>query len=105
MTIDNLVAEHTQRALINITSGELGITVDEINEKLGAYLRYATTWKAIVLIDEADVFIGTRSAGASLEHNGLVAGLLPKAHPRSRRLPLGLTSLQYSSVTSNTSTA
>jgi hypothetical protein len=72
-----VVAEHTKRALIVITSGELGTDVAEINNNLRTFLQYAATWKAVVLIDEADVFLEARQEGATnrMEQNGLVAGL------------------------------
>ncbi|RPA81869.1 hypothetical protein BJ508DRAFT_208731, partial [Ascobolus immersus RN42] len=70
------VAEHTKRALIVVSSGELGCDVHEINKNLQSFLQYAATWKAVVLIDEADVFLEKRiSTGANrLEQNSLVAG-------------------------------
>ncbi|KAF8245721.1 P-loop containing nucleoside triphosphate hydrolase protein [Wilcoxina mikolae CBS 423.85] len=73
-----LVAEHTKRALIVITSGELGTDVAEINANLRRFLQYATTWNAVVLIDEADVFLEARQEGAinRMEQNGLVAVFL-----------------------------
>jgi hypothetical protein len=41
-------------------------------------LQYATTWKAIVLLDEADVFLEARQDGIgnSSERNALVAGMI-----------------------------
>lgn len=43
---------------------------------LRTFQRYATTWRAIVLIDEADVFLEARTSGGkdAAQHNGLVAG-------------------------------
>lgn len=61
-----------------ISSGSLGTYVDRIDENLTKYLQYATLWKAVVLIDEADVFLEARQSGSSdsLERNSLVAGSL-----------------------------
>ncbi|RPA77319.1 P-loop containing nucleoside triphosphate hydrolase protein, partial [Ascobolus immersus RN42] len=72
------VAEHTNRALVVISSGELGTEVDQINSNLDSFLQNAARWKAVVLIDEADVFLEKRlSHGANrLEQNGLVAVFL-----------------------------
>jgi len=72
------VAEHTKRALLSISSGELGVTVPEIDNSLNRFLECAALWKAIVLIDEADVFLEARSNGVSnrLEQNSLVAVFL-----------------------------
>ena len=72
------VSEYTNRILMVISSGSLGTYVDRIDENLTKYLQYATLWKAVVLIDEADVFLEARQSGSSdsLERNSLVAGSL-----------------------------
>ena len=71
------VSEHSKRVLLVISSGSLGSGLQEIDRNLTTYLQYATLWGAVVLIDEADVFLEARMTGASsggLEHNSLVAG-------------------------------
>jgi len=72
------VAEYTKRALLIISSGELGTKVSDIDQNLTKFLQYASMWKAIVLIDEADVFLEARMTGVSnrLEQNSLVAVFL-----------------------------
>jgi hypothetical protein len=77
------VAEYTKRALLVISSGELGTTVSEIDQNLTMFLQYAALWKAIILIDESDVFLEARMTGVSnrLEQNSLVAGLKPHTPP------------------------
>ena len=72
-------AEITEKALFSTTLGEL----DKYNYpayfeyNLKNVLHYATTWKAIVLLDEADVFLEARqdAPGNAAERNALVAGL------------------------------
>lgn len=74
------VAEATEKALITATIGEF----NEYNipsyfeRRLKKMLQYATIWKAVVLFDEADVFLEGRSdaAGVATEHNALVAVFL-----------------------------
>jgi SpoVK/Ycf46/Vps4 family AAA+-type ATPase len=69
-------SEHSQRPLLSISSGDLGESTWEIDLTLKEFLRYATIWGAIVLIDEADVFLEARQAngvGSRLEQNSLVA--------------------------------
>ncbi|RYP81369.1 hypothetical protein DL770_005922 [Monosporascus sp. CRB-9-2] len=74
------VAELTEKALITATVGEL----NEYNipyyfeRRLEKLLQYATIWKAVVLLDEADVFLEGRSevVGVAAEHNALVAVFL-----------------------------
>ncbi|KIJ46721.1 hypothetical protein M422DRAFT_66719 [Sphaerobolus stellatus SS14] len=72
------VSEYTKRPLLVISSGELGTKVAEIDKNLSTFLQYAAMWKAIVLIDEADVFLEARLTGVSnrLEQNSLVAVFL-----------------------------
>jgi len=50
----------------------------EFEYKLREFFRLATTWKAVVLIDEADVFLEHRKSGtgAQAEKNALVAVFL-----------------------------
>ena len=72
-------AELTQKALLSTTLGELDKyghpAYFEYNLK--NVLQYATMWKAIVLLDEADVFLEARqdAPGNAAERNALVAGL------------------------------
>lgn len=43
--------------------------------KLRQYLDWAERWNAIVLLDEADVYISNRREDNSLQQNALVAGM------------------------------
>jgi SpoVK/Ycf46/Vps4 family AAA+-type ATPase len=74
------VAEATQKGLLTSTLGELNQynIPAEFERCLKQLLRYATMWKAVVLLDEADVFLEGRSeaAGVATEHNALVAVFL-----------------------------
>lgn len=67
------VAEHCKRPLYVIGSGELGNTTSQIEGRLSIALKLAAKWHAIVLIDEADVFLEQRTA-TDLERNSLVSG-------------------------------
>lgn len=71
------MAEYTKRPHLVISSGELGFDTSEIDRNLSSFLEYAALWKAIVLIDEADVFLESRLTGVGnrLEQNSLVAGM------------------------------
>ncbi|OJA14965.1 hypothetical protein AZE42_03217 [Rhizopogon vesiculosus] len=66
------VAEHLKRPLYVLSSLELSTTPATLEKKLGDILRLATTWDAVVLIDEADVFLEQRSLH-ELERNALVS--------------------------------
>lgn len=71
-----MTAELTNRALLTISAGELGDYAQKIEAKLEELLTYATIFKAIVLIDEADVFLEARSSedNTQLARTALVAG-------------------------------
>ncbi len=67
------VADYTKRPLYTISAGELGTTAAYVEEQLSSILRLAAIWNAIVLIDEADVFLEQRSPH-DLKRNAMVAG-------------------------------
>ncbi|KAF2835543.1 P-loop containing nucleoside triphosphate hydrolase protein [Patellaria atrata CBS 101060] len=73
-----MVAEHTKRPLLKISTGELGSWEHEISAELRKLLTYASLWHAIVLMDEADVFLEARRSGVAeqMERNALVAEFL-----------------------------
>lgn len=56
---------------------DLGVTASKVERKLSWVFEYAARWGAIVLIDEADVFLEARSSH-DLERNALVAVFLRK---------------------------
>lgn len=56
-----IVSEFTQSPLYKVQCSQLGINVDRIEENLKTVLDRAYRWKAILLIDEADVYIRRRS--------------------------------------------
>jgi hypothetical protein len=68
------VADCTQRPLYTVTTGDLGVDSSKIERALLEALQLAAHWNAIVLIDEADVFLEQRSSH-DLTRNGLVAGM------------------------------
>lgn len=55
-----------------VSSGELGTTYYDLEEKLTQILDVATVWKAVLLLDEADVFLEKRSPH-DLQRNSLVS--------------------------------
>ncbi|KAJ6023978.1 hypothetical protein N7540_004775 [Penicillium herquei] len=54
------VAEVTQRPLYVVATGELGINTDTVDKKLATILDITRRWDCVLLIDEADVFLGSR---------------------------------------------
>ncbi|KAK1623245.1 AAA family ATPase [Colletotrichum phormii] len=66
------VAEFSRRPLYIVSSGDLGTSSSVLDEKLTKTLDLASTWKAVLLIDEADVFLERRSLH-DMERNSLVS--------------------------------
>ena len=69
------IAEHVQKPLYCATSGELGTDVSAAEVNLNRIFHLAQTWKAILLIDEADVFLAKRTA-SDIVRNAFVSVFL-----------------------------
>ncbi|KAL7336656.1 P-loop containing nucleoside triphosphate hydrolase protein, partial [Rhodotorula toruloides] len=65
------VAEHLRRPLYVVSAGELGMTAQTLDNQLKNVLELATAWNAVILIDEADIFLTKRDT-RQLERNALV---------------------------------
>ncbi|KIJ54631.1 hypothetical protein M422DRAFT_41879 [Sphaerobolus stellatus SS14] len=68
-------SEHVKKPLYIVGSSDLGTTADDLDYNLQQVFELAAAWKAIVLIDEADVFLGERNM-QDLERNAMVAVFL-----------------------------
>jgi hypothetical protein len=86
------VAEETKKPVLMLPSGELGEGIYSLQTKLRKIVQYATSWKAVLLIDEADVFLEKRETGprSNLERNALVAGMSPFPQELARTFELHL---------------
>lgn len=67
-------SEHVKRPLYVVGGGDLGTSASSLDMELEKIFDVATAWKAIVLIDEADVFLERRCLH-DLERNAMVAVL------------------------------
>lgn len=56
-----------------LTPSDIGTTVEEVEANLTKNFKTARSWGAVLLIDEADVFMERRTA-SDLVRNSLVAG-------------------------------
>ncbi|ETN39300.1 uncharacterized protein HMPREF1541_05523 [Cyphellophora europaea CBS 101466] len=65
-------AEHMRVPLFMMGAGDLGTDADEVEANLNNILTLVASWKAILLIDECDVFLEARSVH-DLERNKLVS--------------------------------
>ncbi|KAJ4314293.1 hypothetical protein N0V94_006513 [Neodidymelliopsis sp. IMI 364377] len=72
------VAQAFKKPLLQITCGDLGFTAKEVEEALERNFELASRWDCVLLLDEADVFLASRSSGggADLNRNALVAVFL-----------------------------
>ncbi|KAI1786224.1 P-loop containing nucleoside triphosphate hydrolase protein [Ganoderma leucocontextum] len=68
-------SEHIRRPLYVVSSGDLGTQPSKLDKVLERIFNVATCWNAIVLIDEADVFLERRSLH-DMERNAMVAVFL-----------------------------
>lgn len=55
------VAEILHRPLYSVSVGELGVTPGEVESSLQEILEMVTMWNAVLLLDEADIFLEARS--------------------------------------------
>jgi len=80
-------SEHVRSPLYVVGAGDLGTTAPSLDSALESIFDVATEWKAIVLIDEADVFLEQRSLH-DLERNAMVAVLYVEFSSQFLTLPL-----------------
>ncbi|KAJ4329417.1 hypothetical protein N0V84_000051 [Fusarium piperis] len=66
------VAETMHKPLYSMSAGELGDEAGEVEENLNRVLELSTKWRAVLLVDECDVFLERRSS-SDLQRNKLVA--------------------------------
>jgi hypothetical protein len=77
------VAESTKRPLLAITAADLGHEPALLEKSLLTFFRDANDWGAIVLLDEADVYLERRST-QDLTRNSIVSSKLSTRH---RKMP------------------
>ncbi|KAJ0375685.1 hypothetical protein COL26b_006192 [Colletotrichum chrysophilum] len=66
------VAEITNRPLYSVSAGDLGIDPTTVDQRLSEILEQSHKWNAVLLIDEADVFLQQREAH-DIQRNALVS--------------------------------
>lgn len=67
-----IVAEHLKKPLYRLGAADLGSTIATVEDRLSETLVRCAAWDAILLIDEADVFLEARPTD-SLERNELIS--------------------------------
>ncbi|KAI3015169.1 hypothetical protein CBS147345_5069 [Aspergillus niger] len=68
-------AEYTGRALLSLTVGDIGTDEVVMEKQLSKWFRLAEQWGAVMLIDEADVYLERRQI-TDLKRNSLVSVFL-----------------------------
>lgn len=66
------VAETLQRPLYPISVGELGTEPSELEERLRSVLDLACQWNAVLLLDEADIYMEARDTN-NIQRNAMVS--------------------------------
>jgi ATPase family protein associated with various cellular activities (AAA) len=69
------IAEVLHRPLYYVTMGELGVTPDDLEARLTDVMDLCAEWNALAVLDEADVFLETRSS-SDLVRNAMVCVML-----------------------------
>jgi len=67
-------AEHEKRALYSVQCAQLGVTPEALETELLKVLTRAARWNAVLLLDEADVYVHKR--GTDIQQNALVGVFL-----------------------------
>jgi len=63
--------------LIESSVADVGVKAEHVEEKLTNYFELATAWNAVLLIDEADILLESRSLDqGTLDRNAMVAVFL-----------------------------
>jgi SpoVK/Ycf46/Vps4 family AAA+-type ATPase len=69
------ISEHVRRPLLPITCADIGVEPSEVEERLVRWFKIARSWDAVMLLDEADIYMEYRQIH-DLNRNNLVASFL-----------------------------
>ncbi|KAL1851352.1 hypothetical protein Daus18300_012598 [Diaporthe australafricana] len=72
---DECIAEYTGRPLLSLICGDIGISEQDVDRNLQKWFTIGEKWGAVVLVDEADVYLESRQPG-DVQRNGLVSVFL-----------------------------
>jgi hypothetical protein len=56
-------------------AGDIGVTGTEVEQNLNKFFKWAQDWRAILLLDEADVYLASRK-NMDIERNSVVSVFL-----------------------------
>lgn len=69
------IAELLDRPLLSLTVADIGTMETQIESQLLRWFTLAEAWNAVLLVDEADIFLERRQ-NRDLARNGLVSGAI-----------------------------
>ena len=69
------ISELLERPLYSVSVGELGTEPNELEKNLGEILEIANVWDAVLLIDEADIFLEKRTK-QDMQRNAIISVFL-----------------------------
>ncbi|OTA32582.1 hypothetical protein BTJ68_06792 [Hortaea werneckii EXF-2000] len=69
------ISEWLRRPLLALTVADIGITETSVEQELMKWFDLAEAWNAVLLVDEADIFLEQRK-NRDLSRNGLVSAFL-----------------------------
>ena len=72
-------AAYTKRPLVSLAISDIGTDPSVAEENLNSYFKRAKLWNAILLIDEADIYMEWREV-QDLTRNSLVSGTYTLIH-------------------------
>jgi hypothetical protein len=67
------ISDLTMSPLLALTCGDLGVTAREVEIALDKFLKLGEKWNAVVLLDEADIYLEARDL-RDIHRNSLVSG-------------------------------
>ena len=67
-------AEEMERPLLKVASHQLGLTAEQLEKNLAWWFKVAARWGALLLLDEADVYVHER--GDDIHQNAIVGSML-----------------------------
>ncbi|KAK7971588.1 hypothetical protein PG989_016604 [Apiospora arundinis] len=68
-------SEFTGRPLLSLNVGDIGTSEEKVEQRLSYWFNLAEKWGAVMLIDEADIYLERRSV-SDLKRNGIVSVFL-----------------------------
>ena len=68
------IAEWLHRPLLSLTVADIGTVGTRVERELLRWFSLAEAWNAVLLVDEADIFLEKRQ-NRDLARNGLVSGI------------------------------